>query len=83
MAAGKAIVSTTVGAEGFPVAGGRELALADTPAAFAEAVLGLLDDAGRRRELGAAARAFAARYDWRETVGPLAELYERLLTPGL
>ncbi|WP_374687523.1 glycosyltransferase [Promineifilum sp.] len=81
MAASKAIVSTTVGAEGFPVADGRELLLADAPAAFAEAVVGLLGDPGRRRELGAAARVFAARYDWRETVVPLAGLYERLLTP--
>jgi glycosyltransferase involved in cell wall biosynthesis len=52
MAMGKALVSTTIGAEGLPVKSGDHLLLADDPAAFAHAVLELLRDAGRRVRLG-------------------------------
>lgn len=65
MAMGKAIVSTTLGAEGLEVESGRELLLADAPADFAEAVLGLLGSPETARRLGAAARARAVeRYAW-------------------
>jgi glycosyltransferase involved in cell wall biosynthesis len=57
MAMGKAVVSTTLGAEGLPVAAGEHLLLADTPSDFAGAVDRLLDDPGLRARLGAAARA--------------------------
>ena len=66
MAMGKAVVSTRLGAEGYPVSHGRELWLADSPADFAAAVLALLRSPQRRVELGKAARAFVERrYDWR------------------
>lgn len=66
MAMGKAIVSTSLGAEGYPVSHGRELWLADSPADFASAVLALLRLPQRREELGRAARTFVeSRYDWR------------------
>jgi sugar transferase (PEP-CTERM/EpsH1 system associated) len=65
MAMGKAIVSTTVGAEGLPVAHGTHLLLADEPNRFAQAVVRLLRDEQRRGELEAAARALVVeRYDW-------------------
>src|SRR5205823_6594364 len=41
----KAVVSTTVGAEGLPLAPGRHFLQADEPAGFAEAVTSLLRDA--------------------------------------
>ena len=49
MAMGKAVVSTTVGAEGLPVTSGEHLLLADEPRTFARAVVRLLRDVGRRR----------------------------------
>ena len=55
-AMGKAIVSTTVGAEGLDLRNGREILVEDDPRAFAVAVAGLLRDPARRQELGAAAR---------------------------
>src|SRR5207245_6576836 len=65
MALGKAVVSTGVGAEGLPVTPGRHLVLADEPRTFARAVVRLLRDAGRRRELAAAARALlVTHYAW-------------------
>lgn len=68
MAAGKTIISTTVGAEGFPVVDGEVIRLADDPATWARLALDLLDDAAERERLGTAARRFAAGYDWREIV---------------
>lgn len=75
MAASKAIVSTTLGAEGFPVQSGRELLLADTPEQFAQTVLRLLADDGERIRLGAAACQFAQQYDWRVVVPHFTQLY--------
>lgn len=79
MAAGCAVVSTTVGAEGFPVESGRELVLADTPGEFAAAVLALLADPARRTALGEQARAFAAQYDWRQVAPLFDRVYDDLL----
>jgi sugar transferase (PEP-CTERM/EpsH1 system associated) len=65
MAAGKAIVSTTVGAEGLPTTDGQHLLLADSPEAFASTVIGLLRDDNRREHLERQARTLVAeRYDW-------------------
>jgi glycosyltransferase involved in cell wall biosynthesis len=65
MGMAKAIVSTTVGAEGLPVTPGTDIAIADEPHAFAEAVVRLIRDGGARQRLEAAARSLVvARYDW-------------------
>lgn len=58
---GRPTVSTTVGAEGLAFAAGREIALADGAAAFAEACVALLRDEPRAREMGLAARETARR----------------------
>jgi len=65
MAMEKPIVSTTIGAEGLPVADGRELLLADTAEEFASAVVRVLTDEATARELGArAAVAVRERFSW-------------------
>ena len=65
MGMGKAVVSTTIGAEGLPVTDGADLVIADEPAAFAEAVVRLIrDDAARTRIESAARRLVVERYDW-------------------
>jgi sugar transferase (PEP-CTERM/EpsH1 system associated) len=77
MAMGKAIVSTRLGCEGFDLVPDQELAIADTPAEFASAVLALLGDPDRRERLGRAARRFAgSRYDWSVIVPRLEKVYE-------
>jgi polysaccharide biosynthesis protein PslH len=68
MAAGKAVVSTTVGAEGLDVHHGEDILLADDPVNFAEAVTTLLQNADLRRRYETAAMNLAANYDW-ETIG--------------
>ncbi len=65
MAMAKAVVSTTVGAEGLPVTAGEHLMLADEPRGFARAVVRLLRDLDRRRGIEQAARTLVvANYDW-------------------
>jgi sugar transferase (PEP-CTERM/EpsH1 system associated) len=55
MAMERAVVSTAVGAEGLPVSDGENVALADAPQAFADAVSGMLEAPMRAAALGAAA----------------------------
>jgi len=77
MAMGKAIVSTALGCEGFDLAADREMVIADRPEEFAAAVLALLRDPDRRRQLGDQARRFvSAQYDWRNIVPRLERAYQ-------
>jgi glycosyltransferase involved in cell wall biosynthesis len=77
MAMGKAIVSTTLGCEGFELAPGQELSIADMPEEFAAAVLALLQDPDGRERMGRAAHLYArSRYDWRMIVPLLERVYE-------
>ncbi len=78
MAAGKAIVSTKIGAEGFPVTDGRELSLVDEATEMETAVLQLLDDEQRRKEYGRVAQQFAQAYDWRVVIPAFKQIYRRI-----
>ena len=72
---GKAIVSTTVGAEGLPLEDGKHLLLADTPENFAASVLALASNAGLRAKLGRAGRELVqARYSWKRVAADFEEL---------
>ncbi len=75
MATGKTIVSTQIGAEGFPVADGRELCLVDDAMGMETAVLQLLDAEERRVEYGRVAQQFAQQYDWRNIIPAFKEIY--------
>lgn len=67
---GKAIVSTTLGAEGF-VRPGDTMMLADTPEAFADICIHLAKDPIARAALEARARAYAHAYEWDKLLPPL------------
>jgi len=54
--AGRAVVSTTLGAEGLGARSGEHLLIADDAPAFARAILELLEDPPKRRSLGSAGR---------------------------
>lgn len=56
MALGKAIVSTTIGAEGIRVTHAKDIMLADTADDFAEAISRCVEDAAFCRQLGDNAR---------------------------
>jgi glycosyltransferase involved in cell wall biosynthesis len=80
MAMGKAIVSTTLGAEGIDARPPRDLLLEDDPAAFAAAVNGLLADPDRATRIGQAARQLAVqRYSWKEAASELESFYRQIL----
>lgn len=65
MAAGTAVVSTSIGAEGLPCEPGRHLLIGDDPDAFAGAVVTLLRDPGRRAAIAAAAHELVVtHFDW-------------------
>jgi polysaccharide biosynthesis protein PslH len=79
MAAGKAIVASPLAAAGLEVEDGEQLMLADDDAGFAEAISGLLGDAGRRARLAGRARAWAQdNLGWESRVRRYEELYRRL-----
>jgi glycosyltransferase involved in cell wall biosynthesis len=79
MAQGKAIVATTVGAEGIDGRDGEQFVLADDPAAFADSVIRLLGDTTERARLGRAARARAEeRYAWPILGRELASIYSQV-----
>jgi sugar transferase (PEP-CTERM/EpsH1 system associated) len=65
MSMAKAVVSTSIGAEGLPVNKDQHILLADDPASFAESTAGLLLDASRREQIGLAARNLVQEnYSW-------------------
>jgi glycosyltransferase involved in cell wall biosynthesis len=71
------VISTTVGCEGIAVTAGRDLLLADTPAAFAAAIVDLLADPARAAALGAAGRRLAeAQYSWAVVAQPLLAAWD-------
>ena len=77
MGMAKAVVSTSIGAEGLPVSHGTDIILADEPDSFADAVVGLIRDADRRRGIEQAARRLVVEhYDW----SAVAQGFENALT---
>jgi glycosyltransferase involved in cell wall biosynthesis len=67
LAMGKAVVSTTVGAEGLSVTPGRDVVLADAPEDLAAAVISLLRDPTRKAALGRAGQALVrTHYSWEQ-----------------
>ncbi|MGB8113633.1 MAG: glycosyltransferase family 4 protein [Candidatus Sulfotelmatobacter sp.] len=88
MAMSKAIVSTSVGAEGLAVRAGENILLADTPDDFANSVVSLLRDPNERKRLGTSARALVQeKYSWSKVAETFARALEdaiacRCATPG-
>lgn len=88
MAMGKAIVSTSIGAEGLPVEHGKNILLADTPEEFASRVLALLGDAQARKEIGMEGRVLVeSNYSWAAVAGKfetiLAKAAQDRLSPSV
>lgn len=80
LAMGKAVVSTSVGAEGLNLSAGDEIMIADESAKFADGVLQLMENGGMRRELGDnGRRRVETEYDWRRIGEKLQRLYEAVV----
>jgi polysaccharide biosynthesis protein PslH len=81
MAMGKAVVSTSVGAEGLPVRAEENIILADTERDFASSVIALLRNANERRRLGASARTLVEeKYSWRTVAETFAQTLQDVIT---
>ena len=79
MAAGCAVVSTSIGAAGLHDDVRDALIIADEADAFARAITHLLEDENRRRELGALAQEQVGRhYDWSALIPRLLSAYGEL-----
>jgi polysaccharide biosynthesis protein PslH len=77
---GKAIVSTSVGAEGIPVNAGEHLLIADDADAFTKSVTELLENADRKNELEKNAKKFAEEnLDNTAVTAKLVAFYKTLL----
>jgi glycosyltransferase involved in cell wall biosynthesis len=85
MAMGKAVVSTSVGAEGLPVHSGENILLADTPQDFAAAVISLLGNPVARKRMGSAARILVQEnYSWTKVAEDFARtLHEVTAQPAV
>ena len=80
MSMAKAVVSTSIGAEGLPVKNGEHLLLADDPASFAEHTLQLLGNASQRAEIGKAARNLVEKnYSWAKVSKSFAQVLENVV----
>jgi sugar transferase (PEP-CTERM/EpsH1 system associated) len=82
MAVGKAVVSTTVGAEGLDVHHGKDVILADSPNVFAESVITLLEDVEARRRMGQAAAVLAGKYAWPVIADKFGEVLQQVAGKG-
>lgn len=80
LAMGKAVVSTSVGAEGLDVVPERDLLVADDPEQFAAQIKRLLDDPDLAARLGAAGRRLVeAQYSWAASVSRLSAFYGEVI----
>lgn len=83
MSMAKAVVSTTVGAEGLPVTPGRHILIADEPERFARAVVDVIRNTDQRRRLETEARRLVVeRYDWSAVASDFEEALARLCRLG-
>jgi len=79
MAMGKAIVSTTIGAEGLPVRDGENIVLGDGPQIFASRTIELLQDSVRRNSIGAAAHKLVSEnYSWERIASRFSDILDRV-----
>ncbi len=84
MSMGKAVVSTTVGAEGLPVTPGHDIVIADEPARFAQAVVHLIRDGELRRRIETDARRLVVEnYDWSAVAEDFEQALSRLRKAGI
>ena len=78
MALSKPVVSTTIGAEGFPVTDGKEILIADNPQDLVRAIDSLLCQKDNRVLLGKAGRTFVSNnYRWKAIMPIVEKLYNR------
>lgn len=79
LAYGKAIITTSIGAEGIPYVNHKHLIVADSPEAFREAVISLLKDPAKKQGLQHQARSLAeTHFDYKRIAQGLLDFYKTL-----
>jgi glycosyltransferase involved in cell wall biosynthesis len=80
LAMGKAVVSTSVGAEGLPLIHGEQIMFANEEKAFADHVVTLLRNENRREKLGASARKYVyENFRWEKVAEVFTAICEKVV----
>jgi len=81
MACGKAIVSTTTGAEGLNLQNGRDILVANNPdSEFVDLILQIIENSDMRKTIGSNARKRAELlYDWKKTAKKAVRIYAEIV----
>jgi glycosyltransferase involved in cell wall biosynthesis len=80
MAVGTPVVTTPQGTKPLQAQPGRDLLIADTPQAMAEAVMTMFDDDGLRSRIGQAGRRYVEHYhDWNRIAEKLEAVYQEAI----
>ena len=80
MAAGRPVISTTIGAEGLDVRDGEEILIADTPSSFADAVRRIFSDSGFAHRIAAKAKEMVrSKYTWKGSAEIMASVYNHFM----
>ncbi len=79
LAAGRPVVSTALGASGIGFQDGRHGLLANTPAALAAALAGVLADLEQASTLGREGRKLAERFRWEEALSGASAFYAEVV----
>jgi glycosyltransferase involved in cell wall biosynthesis len=83
MAMGIPVVSTSLGAEGFPTEDMNNIAIANDPETFVDRVARLLKDDGLHRQIAKNARTLVEKkFSWEKGVEVLEEVLEKVVAKG-
>jgi len=83
MAMGKAIISTSIGAEGINCTGGEDIIIEDDPELFASEITSIVRNNVLREKIGGAARRLVEeKYDWKKIGSKLRRYYEGIVNNG-
>lgn len=79
LAYGKAIVTTSIGAEGIPYSSGKDLVIADSGKDFSKAIIELLNNSSKKQSLQFASRKLAENiFDYKAIANNLILFYQNL-----
>lgn len=79
LAYGKAIITTSIGAEGIPYSHNKDMMIADTAEDFSDAILSLLNEPEKKQTLQKSARDLAEKtFDYKKIAQDLISFYKAL-----
>lgn len=80
VAYGKSIISTAIGAEGINAEHNKELIIANSASEFTNAIINLINDKNKQKELSENAKTFAVKhFDNKQITNKLLNFYNQLL----